>query len=1410
MQNGLVTDVAAIFSPENTYTFGLNLVDGTIDGDKETRQSEPGTEAVYQLGPGYSLIGSVLLQDNSVILFITNDIDSIIGILKDDVYTEILNEPCFNFKKQYPIKAEYRIINGCERVIYFVDGNNTDKTINIDSLSQYYVANVFNCELTEINLTYSIPDINYLRTDPVGGVNVEVGTYQLALAYEDLSGNRTNYFSITNPISIGFTDISGGQNINAGFAEENGGVPSTSKSIVYTISNMDIKYDKLCVVALVSTNGDQVTNAYLVDKLPVSSNTITYVFTGIGNSTQLDIGEIITNTVTYDRSKIIHISNNRLLRANLKSPDRDWALFQQEANQIQLKWILTETRERENTPSYCFDEVYAFGIKWIFKDGTESPVFHIPGRAKNKYSSGATIALTTDNIQHPRLDPNPGEGWDSSVYNNMDSQFLGGAAERWQIYNTGIKDDTPISGTIASGEMGYYEVSAGYPNKEDCNEDRVYPAGNIRHHRMPDIAMTPFYTNNFPTTPFYRLGVVADNIVIPNGYQNDISGYKIVRAKRDSYNRTVLDTGILYGTHRYVATTDPSTKPDFYFQRSRYNGIWWNYNNTQSSITDNNCTAFLSGSTAWIPKGGDAGDAIGWGSAGNAHDPTEITRHDYLVFHGVKSKFDPAYLGATHIKIEGKAKGVSQDHLCYIKNQAEYGKNAHEVHAESLTYTDYEHPKLSGPNTVKEEGFTNCSVGFQRNIASKGKIILDNAKPFINYSSSECYVVKPTCTSQQLTKLELSTPGNTNQHSCWYISLKKYNPEVHSNLDMIEYIDTSANLNDPSDQIYGGDVYCSLLSTRLTMDAIRRDTVFLNFRNKAYGYLRNLVTYPVYSEINTFLRHGGEGVNCNKVYPQSFSDDTDFLFMEKYIVTDFDKWQKEPVMLCTNYYGYNKDYSKENDTKAFYSIASNWDYCLKCSGQYPNRIVWSETAFEEGFGQDNFRVYKANNYLDVSSTTGELNDLSSYNNNIFAFTDKTVFQLLSGSKELQTNEGTVYIGTGQFLAQPPLEGMIVPHGHAGCSSRFSVKKTEFGVFYIDHLGGKIFKIADGMEPISSLGNEMFFRKNLNNNYLINYLRSIGIQNYNYDDALTHYGGVGTAVTYDSKLKRVVFQSRDFKPLITIKLSTDTPTTDDYFIDVVTHKIYRKDLLSQEEVYLYDNDLFENKSFTISFNCTKNNWLSFHSWSWGHSFTTDKHLYVSPTTPTTNLSVNIEKFVDKGPTLRYYDVPAPMIIEYVEKSLPTDTLESLYYVTKVTDSNFEDKRDLEETFNGLVVYNSHQATPFLNLTIKPTQYSNFRWDNTTKYVTRKDSVWKVSGIRNMVNDTSLPHMSSEWADINFEYFFPFHGYLDKVPNPLVIDTTKSQYTQEMMRDNYNKVRYFYYGTNKLEIDLTFANKLKSIR
>ena len=167
------------------------------------------------------------------------------------------------------------------------------------------------------------------------------------------------------------------------------------------------------------------------------------------------------------------------------------------------------------------DEIYAFAIVWVFKDGSESPAYHIPGRAKDRDPSNTIIPNAAYN-NHNRPNATAGQ-WDSTVLyaagadtsndmnvnaynpNNITSD---GRIERWEIYNTaiqtgaGLETHNGITKYTTRGWMAYYECrNSRYPATLDCDGVPIFPVesgsvaggdllmAKVRHHKMPDTTL---------------------------------------------------------------------------------------------------------------------------------------------------------------------------------------------------------------------------------------------------------------------------------------------------------------------------------------------------------------------------------------------------------------------------------------------------------------------------------------------------------------------------------------------------------------------------------------------------------------------------------------------------------------------------------------------------------------------------------------------------------------------------------------------------------------------------------------------------------------------------------------------------------------------------------------------------------
>ena len=655
----IMTDTSPNNQPDNTTRFVLNGVYNSDEGDIGFISNEVGYSKLEDIPEGYNLVGNIPLLDGEVILFLApinpTSPFRIVRHNKNGNLEDIIVSTGLNFTTHRYIKGKWRLLNLCETVIYFVDGTNPDKAINLARLSDYTINNVdaatanatdaWNMQLMELEQGYTHPVINLNRVIPSGG-RCQLGAYHFAIRYKNEANDVSNYIAFSNPVLV--------SQLNSNYQQRQGGNPLFTElnySIELNISGLDTSYSNFEIIAIETIEG--ISQPYVVATLTTQSE-VTYVFRGVrDNSIPISLVDLAVNRAAYESSETIEIFDNRLFRANVKDKDIAWGKFQQAANRIQTKYFTrailheevsnrysgsADARTTFDNRSYMRDEVYALGIVWVFKDGTTSPVFHIPGRPKNEaawntpisgnllnknrtYGGGSNTdtsfvgqrvnrfpTVTLPNFSVPFLS---GINWDDYSVSDIahangginfknDANSIPGAEERWEIYNTALQEwcivdaddfagaETEFSNSaridtfnnsinnenwltqdssnlfglpFSTGYLAYWESEFDYPDFE-CNGERIFPEGKIRHHKMPDNAIEPHFWNLWDNEYILPLGVDFYNIVAPAEYADQVQGYYIVRAERTVDNKTVLDKGIIYHNVSHFFELQPGTSAE--------------------------------------------------------------------------------------------------------------------------------------------------------------------------------------------------------------------------------------------------------------------------------------------------------------------------------------------------------------------------------------------------------------------------------------------------------------------------------------------------------------------------------------------------------------------------------------------------------------------------------------------------------------------------------------------------------------------------------------------------------------------------------------------------------------------------------------------------------------------------------
>ena len=589
-RTGLNLDQSVNQIQKGQLTYALNAAVENYDSNSVNYQNEPGNELCLNFPEEYHIIGTHFINEQDKhIFFLTNPTTgaSEIGYMdnNDCIYHTYISGACLNFNIDNPIHKAVHKITNCTTEIYWTDGLNPRRYLDLNNLP-YKIkpgTNVcdnetipeLDCNKIKVQPNFNIPNLKI--TNVVNGGNLIAGTYQFAIQYCDVVGDAyTSYYSVTNPTPIFDTDIT-----TPDFNYPVG------RSIEVLVSNIDVtgyfQYYNLAVIKTVNAiTSVELIGTYFIDD---STNTITY---NGQNQAQirLTLNDIFEKFAYYEIAQDLTSVQDVLVWDNLTSIDR--INYQKIASQISLNWQTYKLPANENYSNelnatnlrgYLRDEVYAFEIVFLLRNGKQTDGFHIPGRVKNfnEFSYPDVPTTNPDFIGEPEY-TSGGIGY--SPY--------------WKIYNTGSVLGAASGDNIGNatpyevGEFAYWESTDVYP----CNVDVWGELANtpIRHHKFPDVKVSPIFQSGTPTITtggFYTNLVIENESVFPIGVKvsiqqvlqlitssdltqsqkEDIVGFKIVRGDRNT-NSSIIGKGVLRNVGKYNREGT-----DYYFPNYPYNDL---------------------------------------------------------------------------------------------------------------------------------------------------------------------------------------------------------------------------------------------------------------------------------------------------------------------------------------------------------------------------------------------------------------------------------------------------------------------------------------------------------------------------------------------------------------------------------------------------------------------------------------------------------------------------------------------------------------------------------------------------------------------------------------------------------------------------------------------------------------------
>jgi hypothetical protein len=515
----------------------LNLKIEGFNSDGYWVTNDLSNKLCYTFPVNYKLCGQIKLDKDEYVLFLTDDINSEIGILDTNTcqYRQWVNSPCLAFNVNSWISGVYKYNTTCKgRTIYTNDNINSDRNYNIDesypriitgftndSCSTPIYSNELDCQAVLATPNVKYPCISLSKT--LG--NLSNGNYQVAVAFSN-DGFAFSEYVISQPLTLFSVNDLNGLNVELDYTDN-----------LFTNSNVKV------ILLQQTKNGVSYWNLGEYD-----FNTKLININSTKNYTTVSLEEVLQSNVYYVKSKHIEVLDGMLLKADLQ--EREEINYQYKANNIKSNWVVSRVKavDAYKYPQYMRDEVYAFYIRWVYKDGSYTKAFHIPNNTSAKNNS-----IVTNN-----------DAYEAS--SNCDGQI---DVKYWEIYNTATKtwqltnlDSLTCSNDfcdkiIMRGEFGQYESTQLYSDDKFSYNgiDEDYTFGNlsctpIKLHKFPDNTITNhFYVCPCSNKEFVDiLGIEFEGIKIPLNSRGklipDIAGYEIMRADRLG-NESIYSKGLI-------------------------------------------------------------------------------------------------------------------------------------------------------------------------------------------------------------------------------------------------------------------------------------------------------------------------------------------------------------------------------------------------------------------------------------------------------------------------------------------------------------------------------------------------------------------------------------------------------------------------------------------------------------------------------------------------------------------------------------------------------------------------------------------------------------------------------------------------------------------------------------------------
>lgn len=427
---------------------------------------------------------------------------------------------------------------------------------------------------------------------------------------------------------------------------------------------------------------------------------------------------------------------------------------------------------------------------------------------------------------------------------------------------------------------------------------------------------------------------------------------------------------------------------------------------------------------------------------------------------------------------------------------------------------------------------------------------------------------------------------------------------------------------------------------------------------------------------------------------RDWEDDHSKRFYDPYRYTTLDYMFRSDIIKSDILYKYDYSLSADRFWNQYLSwgmmFSRNYDPNLEytCFTYYPRRIAYSLSQDEED-KRDNWRMFLPNNYKDMPAKATAIKEISN-TGALIMLEDRSPVALL-GVQSIPSSSGTDYsVGNGSLFDQAlsAVSNSDSSLQYGSCQNRLSVINTPHGVFWVSRDTGKVFQYTGDLKDITP-GLKWHLSLYMPSTLLVQY------PNYPYTDSPLI--GIGIQCVYDSVNEMLYICRKDYR-------AKDYALT--FYNSTLDKWQYMYDTGSESvpiDIELGDSEYFEDCSWTLSWDCRKGQWVSWHDWTPAFNIPSKRHFLTSNSIKDAGASVwrhnsRTDLYVN------YYGIDYPWEIDYtIGTGTSTTTLQSIQYILdsySYTPNQTDKFQQYLHVPDFATVYNEEQSTGPLLLIPKP--------------------------------------------------------------------------------------------------------------